>query len=558
MIPPRKIASVLLQSIVISIAAPLPVAGEEAKPTSAQFHAGVGVPVPNVNLPETIPAPEGELTLFADYKNAGGGKVPLYLVNRTTGRVSLSAQDGDIYLKLERKPEDGHWERVQTHQDSWCGNSYYPVELDPGNHFVFSGYFPAKGTGSQVRFRSYGSTPLVSNEGEGFFLEEDRLAAGVDPMALRELPASLQVYFRTDSMGQPKAGDSNAEETFLSALRLVALYRESRYVREKAEAYLAGDGGDSASPASPDVAGAIRGILGKEWPAVAMPGSLVEAALAELPDHPHPAWAVLDEFLRKGFALEPGAGNAFETRVAEELEKALHRGKPREIEQAANLIGAQRFAGEHLDDAFLIKWASSSHEALVKECANALSSRKRFDELVGIGSDAVPSVQLIILRALASGGVPESGARRARNPDSKLERDFWIRCAKEQPIATVNALYYIGLHGAYNSFNLSIHEPLRDFLIQEAKKPSESIDGWEIGQVVAFIGAWKRKEDVEVFRSLLDHPAVQRSEGTKSSRPGVRLEFLRYRVRVEARQILLAMGEAVSEGIVLEEERVIP
>ncbi len=75
---------------------------------------------------------------------------------------------------------------------------------------------------------------------------------------------------------------------------------------------------------------------------------------------------------------------------------------------------------------------------------------------------------------------------------------------------------------------------------------------------MAFVGGWKRKEDVSLFRSLLGHPAYQRSEGTRSLRPGVRLEFRRYRVREEARQILIGLGESVPKDVILEEERVIP
>ena len=275
----------LRRVLVMILVAPVLALAEEAKPPSAHFHGSVGAPLPNVKLPPAIPADDGKLTIYADFGKAKDGKVPLYLVNRTAEPKVFSSQDLDIFLKLERRMSDGRWERVQVHQDSWCGNSHYPVELPPGNHFAFSGYLPTAGSKAQVRFRSYGSSPLVSNEGEGFFLEEDRLAAGLDQMALRELPDSLQAYFRFD-------------------------------------------------------------------------------------------------------------------------------------------------------------------------------------------------------------------------PDE--------------------------------------------------------IDGWQLGQVVAFVGGWKRKEDVSLFRSLLGHPAYQRSEGARSLRPGVRLEFRRYRVREEARQILIGMGESVPKDVILEEERVIP
>lgn len=550
------VVRMIRRSLVVLLIAPVLALADEVEPPSAHFQGSVGASVPNVNLPPTIPADDGKLTFYADFAKAKEGKVPLYIVNRSAERKQFSSQDHDIYLKLERRMPDGRWERVQSHQDSWCGNSYYPVELPPGSHFSFSGYLPTKGTKAQVRFRSYGSIPLISNEAEGFFLEEDRIAAGIDQMALRELPDSLEKYFNFDPGMPQRTGNEISNETYLSALRLVSSYRESRYVRRNAEAFLrAAKETDSNAPT---IAPAIRDILGREWPATEEAESLFNAAFEELPNHPIPTWPVLGELIQKGIASNPNDEARFRRRVAEELEKALHRDRVTEVGEVARLIGLPRFADEHLDNAFLKKWILSPHEVLVRECANALGRRQRYEELAAIGSKLKPSLQTIVLAALASSGSAESSTGSSRNPHSQAERKFWVGCAREQPIQSVSALYYIGMSGDQNRFDLTLHEPLREFLIREASTPNDEIDGWELGKVVAFAGAWKRKEDVSMFRSLLDHPAFQRSVGTRSTRPGVRLEFRRYRVREEARRILIAMGEPVSEDVVLEEERVIP
>jgi hypothetical protein len=335
------------------LVAPVLALAEEAKPPSAHFHGSVGAPLPNVKLPQAIPADDGKLAIYADFGKAKDGKVPLYLVNRAAEPKVFSSQDLDIFLKLERRMSDGRWERVQVHQDSWCGNSHYPVELPPGNHFAFSGYLPTAGSKAQVRFRSYGSSPLVSNEGEGFFLEEDRLAAGLDQMALRELPDSLQTYFRFDPDKPQGTGNPISDETFVSALRLLSSYCESPYARTKAEAFLRAKKETDSN--SPEVVQSIRDILGREWPATAEAGSLLKAAFEELPNHPIPAWSVLDELLRKGVAPIQGDEAQFGRSVAEELEKALHRNQAGEIAEVARLIGSPRFAGEHFNDAFLEK-----------------------------------------------------------------------------------------------------------------------------------------------------------------------------------------------------------
>lgn len=346
------------------------------------------------------------------------------------------------------------------------------------------------------------------------------------------------------------------DEMFLSALRLVSSYRESRYVRRKAEAFLAAKKDMSSNV--PTLVSAIREILSREWPISADADALFKAALVELPHHPSPSWSVLAELLRTGTAPSQGDVVPLQRRLAQELEKALQRNQSNEIAAASCLIGLPRFAEEYFDDAFLKKWIHSPHDVLVRECANALSRRQRYDELAEIGSKLQPEAQLIVLGSLASSGSPESSTRTSRNPHSEMERRFWVTCASEQPIQSVSALYYIGDSGDYNRFDLTIHEPLREFLIREAKNPNTEIDGWQLGQVVAFAGAWKREEDVALFRSLLTHPAYQRSEGTNCARPGVRLEFRRYRVREEARRILIGMGESIPDGLVIEEEREIP
>jgi hypothetical protein len=477
-------------------------------------------------------------------------------VNRTTEKVIFHTQGNDIFLKLERKTPDGRWERVQSHQYSWCGNSYYSIELAAGHHFAFAGYIPMNGTKAQVRYRSYGTIPLVSNEGEGFFLEQDRITASLDQMALKELPSSLRFYFNYNPNRPSLPGPAFTEEKFLSALRLLSTYRESAYARQRIKAFLTSELKQDEN--SPKLVTAIHEILARQWPAEPAHEALFKAALAELPEHPIPAWSVLTDFMQNDLSPSTGVQSPLGKQVAEELKKASLRDNAVEMQELAKLIGSPRFAGEYLDDAFLEKWLRSPHEVLVRECSNALCHRLKFDRLAKIGLELQPSAQLIILRSLATTGSSENETPSTRDPDSETERSFWVKCASEQPMKVVSALYYTRMSGDHNRFNLTLHEPLRQFLIREANSPSKDIDLWQIGQVVAFVGAWKRKEDAKVFHSLLEHPAYQSSELTKSSHPGVRFERRRYRVREEALRILVAMGEAVPANLVLEEEKILP
>src|SRR5262245_50520496 len=54
-------------------------------------------------LPADVIAPEGKLTLYADYTSARDEHVTVYIINRTGRTLDLPNQDGDPYLKLEAR-----------------------------------------------------------------------------------------------------------------------------------------------------------------------------------------------------------------------------------------------------------------------------------------------------------------------------------------------------------------------------------------------------------------------------------------------------------------------
>lgn len=140
----------------------------EEPPSRVDFYytGNVGSPLPRSSLPAHVVAPDGELTLFADYADFAANSVVLYLVNRTRHRIGFSSQDDDVYVKLECEVEEGQWERAQSHRSSWCGNSYmvFPV-LRSGEYFRFSGYLPSNGEARPVRYRMYeDSVFILDNE----------------------------------------------------------------------------------------------------------------------------------------------------------------------------------------------------------------------------------------------------------------------------------------------------------------------------------------------------------------------------------------------------------
>ena len=130
-----------------------------------------GASLPVRALPSQVKAPDGKLTLFADYSDVRGEHVVLYVVNRTKKGLRFFSQDGDLMVKLEARSKEDKWQRAQEHRFSWCGNSYMVMpELKPGHFFRFLGYYPSKGEERLVRYRTYESGPgeeLVSNAGKG-------------------------------------------------------------------------------------------------------------------------------------------------------------------------------------------------------------------------------------------------------------------------------------------------------------------------------------------------------------------------------------------------------
>ncbi|MBD5782442.1 hypothetical protein IEN85_23280 [Pelagicoccus sp. NFK12] len=517
------------------------------------IHFSVGSPQPNANLPASVPAPHGRLTLYADFPAANSGTVPLYLVNRTSERQRFESQDGDIYLKLEFQDDSGEWVRAQTHRFSFCGNSYLAVELPPGSHFAFHGYLPSQGVKANVRYKAYSDSPFASNIGIAHYREEDRKAAALDKLARRKLPPSLVRCFDFDK----EHYDPDREQSFynpgpdeiLSALRLVSSYQESEYVRANVREYL--NTVKKHEKAVRKQIAAFERILKAKWPEKPKLDALVSAAIEETDRSPTTAWPVLNDLLSGKIDPSISRIQKFEQAIAQKLESALIAAAPIQTEQASKLLLNHRFANENFEDSFFQKWIRSENDSLTQACANALSHRNKHQGLAAIGFELSPSQQLLVLCALASQGDPDTKNRR--NPGSREERRFWQKCATEQPTQTVATLYNLGMYGDRNLFNLAIHDELREYLQQETLNPSAEVDGWEIGRVVSFVGAWKRREDVPLFQSLLDHPAAQKQLIYYPDSETPRFEQRRYRVREEASRILRNMGVSVPHNLVLNE-----
>lgn len=72
-------------------------------------------------------------TLTQDVKS-----FPIYIANLSDTKIAnLELQDGSIMMIVEAQDEHKHWKPIEYWSHSWCGNSYYSVELPPQT-FAFS------------------------------------------------------------------------------------------------------------------------------------------------------------------------------------------------------------------------------------------------------------------------------------------------------------------------------------------------------------------------------------------------------------------------------------
>ncbi|MCX6848137.1 MAG: hypothetical protein NTY98_04390 [Verrucomicrobia bacterium] len=144
--------------------------------------------IPIAKLPGGIPITEGKVTLFADYARAKkGDSIDVYLINRSDHDIVLNSQDGDVYLKLEAKNEDGTWTRAQPHAFSWCGNSYdFRPEVKKDCYYRIKGHQPKVGKAAKIRFRLYmqEGLDLATDAGEGIVSAEESALAATDALAV--------------------------------------------------------------------------------------------------------------------------------------------------------------------------------------------------------------------------------------------------------------------------------------------------------------------------------------------------------------------------------------
>ena len=125
-------------------------------------------PMPIEKLPKHIPAPEDQVTLFADYADRWLGGVMLYAINRTNEEVKIPCEPDSIGpVRLEAQWTDGAWCRAQTKPSRHGQPTGRTLFIEPQHFILMLGWLPAHGEEREGRYRlRVEGQDVVSNVGK--------------------------------------------------------------------------------------------------------------------------------------------------------------------------------------------------------------------------------------------------------------------------------------------------------------------------------------------------------------------------------------------------------
>jgi hypothetical protein len=533
--------------------------------------------IPNVELPAQIVAPEGKLTVFANYAARNYEGVPVYVVNRTDKPITFASQDGDIYLMLEYRVAKNYWQRAEPHANSFCGNSYYSLTLPPGQHLVYQENFPTEGERATVRYATFRGEKLVSNETEGFIVPSVVEIARKDSLA-RRVSDSLEQLL---DPRQQYMGNSSSPESKVAGLRLLQAAGMNPYYQEAAAGFAKGwETKSTATPEEKEAAKAIREILAGPWPAQrdfnalfrrcekvlhSPKGAKIEFGQPE--KFPRLAWNVLRDLKgQEGFEAAEKWKPVIATALADPTVE--------NIDGVIALAGwPNRIADELLPNSFFEQQLSAHPGFGEGICAATLSRRGQWSKLVEIGWKLPPKSQLIVLRALAyvdSGEIPELGRDHIREPDQEDEQKFWKHCLETQPMEAAFVLRSLiptwtgSISPQDNPFGSEVRRPLHDFLASESEQSKKKgkefkLEGesYKMRLLVDFLASWEQEKDTPLLRDLLTFNGYEES-GLQTSADGHRTQTYRFGVRQAAKAALLKRGQPVPTDLVLEKTYSLP
>lgn len=103
----------------------------------------------------------------------------VYVVNDTKSKCFFEAQDSRISMVVQALDADGQWKDIEHLPNSWCGNSYHTLYLNPQTHWKF--VMPVYEGSIQTRLRTklYYQSSYEQKEEE--FLYSNEISGSVNP-----------------------------------------------------------------------------------------------------------------------------------------------------------------------------------------------------------------------------------------------------------------------------------------------------------------------------------------------------------------------------------------
>ena len=532
------------------------------------FRQGVAA---NVELPPHINAPEGKLTMIADYAATSDAGVPVFIINKTDHPLIIPNQDGDIYLKLEMKDKSGRWVRAQTHRYSDCGNSYGGNSLAPSMYLRVLGYRPAKGDAAIVRYVLHSSLSLASAEGSGDVLPSDVDAARMDQMSVRHVPRVLRDGFDLEWQDKSLAALDLAER-----LELLLQFGGAPVLRKGAQAKLQEWKANPRS--SPDELAAIprfERLLKEPWAEDSSSERLLHYCLGVVADSSSPAarralcWRTIGDLAQLAFPKQRARASApspvTELWVAVARLAATHIADATQAEVLGMraLLNISSIVDNSLRDAEMEPLLKSASGARV--AANAMARRGLGERLCEIALQLSLDHQVTAMAAVACGGRLyddegiESWGGIQVPPDGSKAKALWKNVMSHAPLQGADALRYLHpFDRGADAFGPIVEQGLRDFWTREWKQQNQTEAAlpnggysWRLG--VDFLAKAKRKQDVPLFQGLLTYSGFEPQEGSKSGSDGKSIPYRarRFGVREACVAALRSMGVQVPDDVVL-------
>jgi hypothetical protein len=518
--------------------------------------------VPVVELPASVPAPEGKLTLWADFDSDDSKGVPLYLVNRTNEDLSLDSQDHDLCIKLEyRDDKSGSWKRAQAHLSSWCGNSYYPVSLPAQQFFTFHGYKAANGEKVSVRYAKRDGT-LVSNEDKGLVLKSDLEAVANDSLTAREVPFGFSNLLEYEK--EPASTSRTRLSQRANAVRALRWYPRNEPVRRAVLKLQAAVIQEPKIPERKDLLAAIDDYLARLDEPKPDVVELNRICIARIQGDAETGKSMLEETAWELLKV-PSRGDVlarsfsdpeiWRPLIVPAVARIKEHTKQRGIGNEHMILSAGWIIDAVVRNAEIETWVADGPPNLREIGATALVRRSSIERLVELAWKLPPEEQLRVLKVLAM----PAGRGSSRQPDFGNGEDrFWTHCASSMPSETAAALFSYEFVNGNNPYNRLIHDPLHEFFKKEAsvgrqEKLLSQQDDRRLSTALLMLASWKLEEDDSLMRELLEHGGYTIQ---KTWVGGYRGEVVtkRYTIRLTAKQALLKRGVPLPPNVVIEKE----